>query len=677
MSRAALVSAGERRDSGMVRRIARAFEVDQTTPMGATLVEGGVTFRLWAPDAREAYVVTEDEPTDGWRTWSPRPERRLERLGDGTFAGGVVGLGEGAAYLYWIVGPEDGSSGFKRDPYARELATSPLFPNCPCLVRSDDTYPWRCDFRQRPYHEWLIYQLHIGAFWAVDAEGRDQRRDYGRFLDVIERLPYLRALGVTAVQFLPVQEFDTAIGLGYAGLDYFSPEMAYQIDADAELSRRLPSINAMFAGFGCDPLSIDDLRPGPNQLKALIDLCHLHGLSVVFDLVYNHAGGGLDDRSLYYFDRQRRGDDNRSQYFTDQGHAGGKVFAYWKEPVRQFLIDNARFFLEHFRIDGIRYDEVTVMHHHGGDRFCKDLTSTLRYHDPSLLQVAEYWDGDRHYAISRPPGGLGFDAGSDDRLRVAVRRAVSQAAGGASAALDLDAIAAALQPRFGFAGWASVQSVEDHDRVLWDFGQNRPREPRIASLADPSNPRSWYARSRARVALGLVATAPGIPFLFMGQEFLEDKPWSDDVNNWSRFLIWWEGVLGRDSAMVNHHRFTSELFALRREQPALQGDRLNTFHVHNDNRVIAYHRWLEGYGRDVVIALTLREQTHYGYRIGMPRGGRWREIFNSDVYDNWVNPIVAGNSGSVTADGPSLHGLPSSASVVIPANGFVVLAHEG
>jgi 1,4-alpha-glucan branching enzyme len=476
---------------------------------------------------------------------------------------------------------------------------------------------------------------------------------------------------------LPIQEFDTAIGLGYAGLDYFSPEMAYQVEDDAELERHLLLINDMLRGFRRAPLTLDDLRPGPNQLKALVDLCHLHGLSVTFDLVYNHAGGGLDDRSLYYFDRQARGDDNRSLYFTDKGHAGGKVFAYWQAPVRQFLIDNASFFIGQYRIDGIRYDEVTVIHHHGGDQFCRDLTSTLRFQAPSLLQVAEYWDGDRHVPIERPPSGLGFDAGSDDRLRLAVRSAIASAAAGASASVNMDAIAGALYPRYGFQGWGSVQSVEDHDRVLWDFGSNRPREPRIASLADSTNSRSWYARSRARVALGFVATGTGIPFMFMGQEFLEDKPWSDDVHNWDRFLIWWDGVHGADSAMVNHHRFTSELLALRNREPALQNGQLNVFHVHNDNRVIAYHRWLEGYGRDVVVVATLREATHYDYRIGMPRAGRWRELFNSDVYDNWVNPMTAGNGGGVDAGGGPMHQLPSSASLVIPANGFIVLAYEG
>lgn len=663
-------------DSGVAPR--GAPRVDGDTPMGATVVEGGVTFRTWAEHASAVYLVTETADTGGWQSYVPSPADRMQSLGDGTFALGVEGLGEGAAYLFWVVGPSGGSEGFKRDPYARELAIEPSFPNGPCLVRSDSTYPWRCnDWRPRPYPEWIIYQLHVGAFWAVDQHGNDRRRDYGKFLDVIERLPYLRALGVTALQLLPIQEFDTDIGLGYAGVDYFSPEMAYQVEDAAELDRRLIGINAMLQGFGRPPLTRADITPGPNQLKALIDLCHLHGLSVVFDLVYNHAGGGLNDRSLYYFDRQARGDDNRSQYFTDQGHAGGKVFAYWKAPVRQFLIDNASFFVQQFRTDGIRYDEVTVIHERGGDGFCRALTGTLRFVNPALLQVAEYWAGDRHYPLTATPDGLGFDSASDDRLRLAVRRAVAAASRGAGERLDLDAVAAALQPRFGFAGWSNVASVEDHDRVLWDPFEQHAREPRIATLADPANSRSWYARSRARVALGFVATGCGVPFIFMGQEFLEDKPWSDDVENWDRFLIWWDGLSGADRAMVDHHRFSSELFALRQSQPALQEGRINAFHVHDDNRVIAYHRWLEGYGRDVVVVATLREQTHYDYRIGMPRRGRWREIFNSDVYDNWVNPITAGNNGGVFADGPALHGLPSSAAMVIPANGFVVLAYEG
>jgi 1,4-alpha-glucan branching enzyme len=88
--------------------------------------------------------------------------------------------------------------------------------------------------------------------------------------------------------------------------------------------------------------------------------------------------------------------------------------------------------------------------------------------------------------------------------------------------------------------------------------------------------------------------------------------------------------------------------------------------------VLAFQRWLEGTSHDVVVAATLSETTWYNYAVGFPFPGPWKEIFNSDVYDNWVNPIVAGNGGGVSALGPSKHGLPAVAGIVIPANGLVV-----
>ena len=195
---------------------------------------------------------------------------------------------------------------------------------------------------------------------------------------------------------------------------------------------------------------------------------------------------------------------------------------------------------------------------------------------------------------------------------------------------------------------------------------------RIPRLADSNDSRSWYARSRARVASGLLLTAPGIPMLFMGEEILEDKQWSD--NPAAGLMPWWAGLEGGDAAMVDHLRFTSDLIALRKEEPALRGEPVRVFHVHNGNRVIAIHRWLEGSGRDVVIVATLREETWPAYTIGFPAPGPWREIFNSDVYDHWVNPAVAGNAGQIWAgDGPR-DGMPASAPVVIPANGFCVFA---
>src|SRR6478752_7724694 len=121
--------------------------------------------------------------------------------------------------------------------------------------------------------------------------------------------------------------------------------------------------------------------------------------------------------------------------------------------------------------------------------------------------------------------------------------------------------------------------------------------------------------------------------------------------------------------MTDHLRFMQDLIHLRQNEPALRGDSVNAFYKHDIDRVIAFHRWLEGAGQDLVVVGTLRESTWYDYNLGFPAAGFWAEVFNSDVYDNWANPIVAGNGTGVHANGGPMHGLSASASVIIPANG--------
>ena len=121
-------------------------------------------------------------------------------------------------------------------------------------------------------------------------------------------------------------------------------------------------------------------------------------------------------------------------------------------------------------------------------------------------------------------------------------------------------------------------------------------------------------------------------------------------------------------------RFARELIATRRKYPALRAESCAIIHVHDVNRVLAFQRWIDGEGGDVVVVCSLNEATLTNYDIGFPSAGRWREVFNSDVYDNWVNPLVAGNGGGANADGPPLHGLPASAALTIPANGLLIFA---
>lgn len=649
---------------------ASQLHIDSNTPMGATLVADGATFRVWAPAARAVYVLTDDLTAARAPGWSPKEKDLLVRHADETWNGFIAGIVDGSPYRFWVVG--EAGQGFKRDPYARELGTEPPYPDCDCLVRAPQDYPWHDQgYRPPPFHELIIYQLHLGVYYAVDAAGHDLRQTrYARCLDLLHRIDYLRELGINAIQPLPIQEFPTQFSLGYNGCDYFSPEMEYQVEDDAELQSYLIVANRLLAAHGKAPLTLAELRPGPNQLKAVIDICHLNGIAVLFDVVYNHAGGGFDDQSMYFLDRRVFHSNNDSLYFTDQGWAGGLVFAYWNDAVRQFLIDNAGFFLTEYHVDGFRYDEVSVIDDHGGWRFCQDLTSTVRALKPEAVQIGEYWNSSRWLAVTAPPSGIGCDAALADGLRESLRTVLRQASYGQGAYLDLDALRNALYPPYGFnAAWRAVQCLENHDIVY------HGREARIPALADPNDARSWYARSRTRVATALLLTAPGIPHLFMGQEFLEDKNWSDNPDNAADSLLWWDGLIA-DRAMRDQLACVRDLIALRRHEPALCGDAISVHHVHNGNRVIAFHRWLKGEGRDVVVVASLNETSLRDYRIGFPHPGYWREIFNSDYYDNLPNPQTAGNGGGVQAIKGPIHGLEYSAAIVLPANGVLVFGGE-
>lgn len=654
--------------------------IGSQTPMGANLAPGGATFRVWAPNAIEVHVLLsrgDDSLLEKQHTFQPTLESRLFPLPNGHWAGFIPGVHDGDHYRFYLVGR---SQPYVRDPYARELEFH-HWPDVDGIVRCAASYPWHDRaFRTPEARDLVIYQLHIGTWFATNAHGNDVREQrVAKFLDAVEKIPYLTALGINAVQPLPVTEYNsvpdpidpTPRSLGYNGTDLFSPEMDYGVEPD-ELPRYLEIVNPLLAEKGQPPLMLSDLESQVNQLKAFIDLCHLYGIAVLFDVVYNHAGGfDRDQQSLYAFDDDRGG----RLYFQEHGWAGGLVFNFARPEVRQFLIDNARFFLSEYHLDGFRYDEVTVIDDHGGWLFCQDLTSTVKYQRPHSLQIAEFWKNDPSWAVRSPSeNGAGFDAVVHAGLRQAVRSAIAQAARGQNAAVNLDAVAEALRLPAGFdAPWQLVQHLENHDRQR--VQNTNDREPRIAALCDPVNARSWLARSRARVAHGLLLTAPGIPMLFMGQEFLEDKYWTDDPDNHPGHLIWWDG-LEHDRAMQDHWRCMQELLQLRRKHPALRSDLINPYYTHNDNRVLAVQRWIEGVGRDVVIVASLSETAWPRYELGFPQPGRWREVFNSDFYDRWPNPLVFGNGGSIEADAIPRDGMPASATIRIPANSVLVFARD-
>lgn len=163
--------------------------------------------------------------------------------------------------------------------------------------------------------------------------------------------------------------------------------------------------------------------------------------------------------------------------------------------------------------------------------------------------------------------------------------------------------------------------------------------------------------------------------LFMGEEILESTPWTDDVGSVGN-AISWDALESGEETSTAFLRFVRELLRTRRDQPALCGEAINAHHVDSPKHIIAFYRWLEGAGRDVVVVVvaSLNESTQVGYRVGMPRPGPWREVLNSDAFLNWPNPWMAGNRSAIRADTTPVHAMPASAVITVPANSILMFA---
>ena len=199
--------------------------------------------------------------------------------------------------------------------------------------------------------------------------------------------------------------------------------MDYHVADDGELGRYLWKANALLARANQPPLTLDQLRPAANQLRCVIDILHLNGIAVLFDLVFNHAGPGFNDQSISSSTVSHTA--TTTAVCISPTRVGRRRHIRILEPgCPRVPDDNVEQCLEEFHIDGIRYDEVTVIDRNGGGRCCQDATGTARFIRPRAIQIAEYWADDRAAAVRPAPSGLGFDAAWGDRLRDGIRTAI-------------------------------------------------------------------------------------------------------------------------------------------------------------------------------------------------------------------------------------------------------------
>jgi 1,4-alpha-glucan branching enzyme len=547
--------------------------------MGAVPHERGTTFRVWAPHADAMSVV------GTFNDWDPaRHPLAKDNGGEAeTWSADVPEAGPGAEYRYVLRTPNGDRN--RIDPRARRLTNS--VGNA--IVYPATDFDWGdAEFRQPPWNDLVIYELHVGTF-SEGVHGRP-----GTLGGVRRRLPYLRDLGIGAIQLMPPFEFAGDRSWGY--------NTAY-------------------------PFAVESSYGSPDDLKELVKAAHETGIAVILDVVYNHLGPS--DLDIWQFDGWSEQGKGGIYFYEDDRSAtpwGDTRPDYGRAEVRAFLRDSAIQWLDEFRIDGLRWDATAYISSIGGGgmagsdriedgwRLMADINAEIAKRYPGRLTIAEDLRSDLAVTTPAVDGGAGFGSQWDGAFVQVVRSALVASD---DAERDVTSVAAAIADRAG--EWTRrVIYTESHDEDA--NGSARVPEEIWPGYAD-----SWASKKRATLGAAVVLTSPGIPMLFQGQELVEGSWFNDeDGLDWS--------LRHRHAGLLRLHR---DLISLRRNtvdvSRGLRGPHVLVHHVNSEPKVLGWHRWLEGGPRDDVVVLANFSATPFpDYHVGVPRAGRWRVRFNSD-----------------------------------------------
>ncbi|GAA4364811.1 alpha-amylase family glycosyl hydrolase [Hymenobacter saemangeumensis] len=591
--------------------------------MGAVPHAAGTTFRVWAPHAEAVAVI------GSFNDWNA-DAHPLQPEANGYWAADVPTAKAGHEYKFRL--QAQGRSFDKNDPYARQVTNS-----AGASVVPDLSFDWGDDQFQMPtWNELVVYELHVGTFHAP------QPGQVGTFLDVVEKLPYLRDLGINCIELLPATEFPGSRSWGY------NPSFPFALESD----------------YG-----------GPQAFKTLVREAHRHGIAVVLDVVYNHFGPG--DLDLWQFDGWSENDGGGIYFYNDwraETPWGHNRPDYGRPEVRQYIRDNALMWLQDYRVDGLRMDAIAFVRNvHGEDDPGADLPdgwSLMRWVNeeidatmPWKITIAEDLRGNAAITEAVANGGQGFNTQWDAAFVYPVREAL---AAHDDAHRDLHAVAAAIAQRYNDDAFRRVIYTESHDEVA--NGKSRVPEEIMPGAAD-----HYYAKKRATLGTALVLTAPGIPMLFQGQEFLSHGFFNDtEALNWA--------LTEAHPGLLHLHR---DLISLRRNlgghTRGLSGQHCQVFHVNNEAKVLAFARWADGEGglQDTTIVLAnFAQQAHEGYTIGLPAPGTWQVRFNSDWrgYDEAFHDFES--FGTEASEG-ELDGFAWHGSIALAPYAVLVLSWEG
>jgi 1,4-alpha-glucan branching enzyme len=606
-------------------------------PLGAVLLqEGGVAFRVWAPNA---VGVTVAGTFNGWSD----QRNAMHPESPGYWMARVSNAKAGDEYKF-VIYTAQGQRLWRRDPYARHFggpsdgpSSDPAGDSSGGALVYDTSFEWGdAEYEPPDWSDLVIYELHVGTF--SEEPGKEPGTSPGSFSGVAARLDYLVELGVNCIQLLPVGEFATGVGLGY---------------------------NPSF------PFAVESAYGGPDALKKLVREAHARGIAVVLTVVYNHFGPSELD--LWQFDGWSP-DGKGGIYFYNDWRArtpwGDTRPDYGRPEVRRYIRDNVLMWLDEFRLDGLHWDAIGWIRGvdglldpsndlPDGRKMIQEINAEVEKRLPRRLRSAD--DAVRETWATQPlqAGGGGFDTRWDYAFVQPVREAVITPA---DENRDMHAVAAAIAGG-GASAFARVIYTESHDEVM----NGRARVPHDIS---PAEPESWASRKRSTLGAALVLTAPGVPMLFQGQEILEDGWFHDtDPVDWGRLEQFrWIHALYRDLIRLRRNGFG--------HTRGLQGQHVQVHHVNQADKVVAFHRWAQGgAGDDVVVVLNFGNRAYNEYLLGFPRPGEWKVRLNGD-WAGYSPDYGNHRSDHTRADGAPRDGMPVSAGVSIGAYTAIILSQD-
>jgi 1,4-alpha-glucan branching enzyme len=600
-----------------------------------TTVDGqaGVQFAVWAPNAERVSVMGD---FNGWNNASHELTARWDD--SGIWEGFVAGIGSGSLYKFHVVSRHGGYRVDKGDPYAFAWELSQRAGSA--SVVWDLSYEWndgswmesrsRANALDAPMS---VYEMHLGSWRRVPGEGNRSLT----YRELADQLPaYLKDAGFTHVEFMPVMEHPFFASWGYQVTGYFAPTSRYGT---------------------------------PQDFMFLIDRLHQEGIGVILDWVPSHFPS--DEHGLAYFDGTHLYEhaDPRKGFHPDWN---SYIFNYDRHEVRSFLLSSALFWLQAYHADGLRIDAVASMlyldygrkqgewiqNRYGGKENIEAMTLLRKLNEevyrvlPDVQTIAE--ESTAWPMVSRPVfvGGLGFGmkwnmGWMHDTLSY----------------FALDPIYRKYhQNKLTFGIWYAFTEnfmlALSHDEVVHGKG----------SLMGKMPGDDWQKFANMRLLLGYLYAHPGKKLFFMGAEIGQWREWNHDSS-----LDWHLLGSGPHQGLLRWVQHLNILYRRERALFELDFDPSGFEWVDltdSENSVLSFIRKGRAAGDQLLVVCNLTPVLRSDYRIGVPSGGYWAELLNSDAGE--YGGSGQGNLGGREAEQVPCHGRSHSLPLTLPPLGMIV-----